>query len=509
MLVLLLGGFIRLKQWLGNRSLWYDELLVADSVLGRGHLRLLTEPLAHDQSAPPLWLTAEKLAVQLFGPDERALRLPSLLAGLATVGLVWLVARRVLPPVLAPVAMTLVAFSPVLLRFSNELKQYAFDGAAVLLVLLLALRVPRHDPPGRALVLLAGFGCVVVWASTASVFALSGVSVLIVLEQWRYRGLRAACGVALVLSAWLVSLAVEYVLVLQASQQSAFLQEYWASSFPGEDGLLAWAGRRVLAVAAGPLSLRATLPLAYVVLGLGLLLLLLRGGRGGRAVVLTLLSGFTAAGLSLYPLGQRVALWTIPLAALVLTAVLPGRLRADDHVQHPRRQTTLRTVWLVVAAVALLELVQVSAASARRAAQVVLTLEELRPLMAEVQGLRRPGDAVVVEQGAEVGTRLYADQTGLRRDGVVRLTPGSCDDREALDAVGLGRRPVWLIVSHVSSGTTRAGGVGALLQRMSTQARVVRHLEHWQGSDAYLFEPGAAAAAAGSGRRACFVRSGS
>src|SRR5215831_14681195 len=77
--VLLAGVAVRLWEYLGNASLWLDELALSESILDRSVLDLLRRPLALGQSAPAGFLVAVKVSTMLFGTSELALRLPSFL----------------------------------------------------------------------------------------------------------------------------------------------------------------------------------------------------------------------------------------------------------------------------------------------------------------------------------------------------------------------------------------------------------------------------------------------
>ena len=63
----LLGAGIRLRQYVGGRSLWLDEAFLAESVTTRGPLALVSEPLAYSQSAPLVWLLAVRSVVVAAG----------------------------------------------------------------------------------------------------------------------------------------------------------------------------------------------------------------------------------------------------------------------------------------------------------------------------------------------------------------------------------------------------------------------------------------------------------
>jgi 4-amino-4-deoxy-L-arabinose transferase-like glycosyltransferase len=83
-LVVLIAAGLRLVHYVGQPTLWLDEARIALNVAGRSWGGLL-RPLDYDQSAPPLFLWLEKLAIGLGGPNELALRAPALLAGVLSV----------------------------------------------------------------------------------------------------------------------------------------------------------------------------------------------------------------------------------------------------------------------------------------------------------------------------------------------------------------------------------------------------------------------------------------
>jgi hypothetical protein len=160
LVLLLLGTAVRLRQYAGARSLWLDEAFLAESLTTRGPVELVSEPLAYSQSAPLGWLLAVRSVVAVAGTSEQALRLVPLLCGLAALPLAWLLARRLLPAgaesAAVPVVVALVALSPPLIGYSNELKPYSADVAAVLLVVVLGLRAV--DARGRRLWTLTAWG---------------------------------------------------------------------------------------------------------------------------------------------------------------------------------------------------------------------------------------------------------------------------------------------------------------------------------------------------------------
>jgi len=116
--VIALGLALRLAEYLHNDSLWGDEAMLSLSIASRSFHQLLG-PLGYGQVASVPFLWAERLMVELFGINEWALRLLPLIAGSGVCVVVALVARRMLRPEEALVAVVLVAFSQTLIRYSE------------------------------------------------------------------------------------------------------------------------------------------------------------------------------------------------------------------------------------------------------------------------------------------------------------------------------------------------------------------------------------------------------
>ena len=462
--LVLLGAAVRVRQWVGGRSLWLDEAFLAESLTTRGPVGLVTEPLESSQSAPLGWLLAVRGTTAVLGTGERDLRLVSLLLGLAALGLTWALARRLLPRWAVPVPVGLVALSPLLVYYSNELKPYSADVAAFLLLLLLATRVRGVER--RPLLVLSLVGAVVVWCSTAALLALAGIGTVLFVDALR-GGLRPAVRTAVLLLPWALSAATAAV-VVRTLQRNDLLVDYWAFSFPqGAGDLPAWLVRSGESLAASPLRLSPD----WLVLGLlvaGAALLVRRHARDAALVLAVLAAGVGAAAASAYPLHDRLALWTVPLVLLLLSSALPDRL------------ATRTLPWLAVTGGAL----AVVAAPAVRDALTLLVdrqdSQELRPVLEQVAEAREPGDLVLVDRSARTATRYYAERIdGLDPDGAIGFQTAEepCDDAAVLREAGFGDRPVWVVFSHQNAAGPSRGSRVELPRRIGAVAEQDRVVE--------------------------------
>ncbi len=195
---LLLVAAVFRWELLGVRSLWLDEgysLFVA-SMPPTEILRFLRFNDAH----PAGYYLLLSWWLRVVGRDLALLRLPSLMAGLGSVIVTWLLARRWCGSWAGLLAAGLVAVNPFQVYTSNELRMYALLG---LVVLLAALFLDRALEGGRSLWWL-GYGLCVAAGAYLSYFAVLAVvpQVVWVLARRKprsSRGLLSALAVAAVL----------------------------------------------------------------------------------------------------------------------------------------------------------------------------------------------------------------------------------------------------------------------------------------------------------------------
>jgi uncharacterized membrane protein len=142
--IIVLGIVLRLTQYLIDRSLWYDEALLALNILHRP-LREIFQPLQYHQGAPIGFLVLEKLATTLAGKSELALRIVPFAAGIASLFLFSHVAKLFVSAKSALLALLLFALCPSLVYYSSEVKQYSSDVAVTLVLLWMLFRLANSS----------------------------------------------------------------------------------------------------------------------------------------------------------------------------------------------------------------------------------------------------------------------------------------------------------------------------------------------------------------------------
>ncbi|MBI5669040.1 MAG: glycosyltransferase family 39 protein [Chloroflexi bacterium] len=152
-LILLLALMLRLVN-LGTRSLWYDEafaVLFSEKGLDAMLAGTLT-PVAGGAADihPLLYYSTLNLWMAVFGQSPAAVRLWSVLLGVATVGVMYLLGRDLFGARTGLVAALITAVAPFHVQYSQETRMYALLGLLLLLATWCFVRGnPSPQPPPR------------------------------------------------------------------------------------------------------------------------------------------------------------------------------------------------------------------------------------------------------------------------------------------------------------------------------------------------------------------------
>ncbi len=374
-----LGIGLRVLVYLLRFPLFTDEAKLATSLLDRGYAGLL-EPLAYQQIAPFLFMWIQKTATVVFGFSEYSLRLVPVLAACASVLLMRHVSRRLFPGMPGVFALALFAVSYYPVRHGAELKPYATDLLASLVLTALAVEWLVRSPGGgqteqrprggqteqrprggqtehhrsRWLWLLAAAGPVAVAVSYTAVFTAAGILAALLIPVWRRRDWRSilawAAGALLAGSTF----ALNFFLVANRHYElraAAKLPMVGGFPPPGDPlGALGWLLQahtgRTFGYPLGGDDGGSLLTFAAFVAGA---IVLSRAGRRHQLAVLLapFALGMTAAILQRYPYGGsgRVTQYLVP--AICLLAGL-GAARLTTLARRPATRRRAQRVVLAV-----------------------------------------------------------------------------------------------------------------------------------------------------------------
>ncbi|HCM97309.1 MAG: hypothetical protein A2X25_09195 [Chloroflexi bacterium GWB2_49_20] len=128
--VLLLFGLAIRLPGISSRPIWYDEafsILFSGKGLGAMIYGTLTSTGAGAADIHPLgYYTLLWIWMQVFGTSLIAVRILSIIAGVATVGLAYLLARELFNEKLAVLTGVFVALAPFQVHYSQEIRMYSF-----------------------------------------------------------------------------------------------------------------------------------------------------------------------------------------------------------------------------------------------------------------------------------------------------------------------------------------------------------------------------------------------
>jgi 4-amino-4-deoxy-L-arabinose transferase-like glycosyltransferase len=526
-LVILGGAIFRVCAWLNWRSFWLDELYLVHNITHRSWGELLLRPLDYWQTAPAGYLIVERICFVLFGDAERGLRLPSLLAGLGAMVLFYYLARRVLPLRAALVGIILFASLDPLVSFSQEAKPYSTDVVAALAVLFVAARA--MDEPGSISRWVQYFlvGSAAVLFSYPAILVLLATGIVLLIEL-RHKFWPSAAGA---LAACCAVEGINWFVFMRPFWHTPAhkgLFKFWfdAGGFPplGPNPAAKWIWGSLYGIFQSDRSMDLGNPglamfLAFV--GLGGLVLSRRRMRGvmlAAPVVLALVTAF----VKVYPLGDRLALYLVPMLAL-LTAAGIDVIWGDGHW---RRSGVGMLAGVMVIAGPLLRSVYILGNPSGR--------EESKQVYQWIKQNWSSSDLLVLSRMAVYSYNHYGPQTGMAGLHQVWIDPAEANKEpemvlentdELSDALGHvvvepdrssnpakylddmdqlvsppadwhwpAVRRIWVVFIHVWGGDN-SEPVMLCLPELERKARLIMH-HHDDGAAVYLFEVPAATAQA-------------
>ena len=461
-IIICFGILVRLVQYLFNRSLWADEAVLALNIVNRSYLELL-EPLDYEQGAPIGFLILEKLAVQLFGDNEYALRLVPLLSSIICFFLFYKLARRCIQPPAIPIALALFASLRYLVYYASEVKQYSTDVAIALLSCLIAMHLSSPKLNIGQIVTFCTVGAIAIWFSHPAVFVLAGVGITqaifsiraILLNPSLIRLVRTRVkliNILVILSSWILSFAIFYFVSLRNLGGSEDLLKSWQKkdAFPSSPFDIIWLLDSFGKFFHNPLGFTGPMDgLAIVAFLAGCISCFSRK----KEVLFTLLSPlfvtFFAAYLHKYPFGNRLVLFLTPFIILLIA----------EGAAYITIKTRFKPTFIVGIVVVVLLLAQPLVRASNLLVKPYLR-EEIKLVISYVKAHQQPEDILYIYQRGEHQFQYYATKYGYKDGDYIagvddldkydgkKVTASELERyRSDLDKLR-GNKRVWLIFSH-------------------------------------------------------------
>ncbi len=454
--VMAIGIVLRARAMTFDRSLWLDELLLW-STLGDDSIGRFLHPLGEGQVAAPGFVLLAQCLRRLLGDSEWVLRLPAFLAGVASLPLLWRVARRILEPAGALFALSLLAIGPTAIYYAEEFKPYSIDLCATLLILTLVIELLERDKGTTSSLALLVVGLLTVFVCLPAPLVLASAGVTLLAVRIRQNERRAAAIVALCCAAWFAVFLVQYLGLLGHQAGDVHIRRYWmeTESFPPSGGLLAklrWIPDTIYDAIVSPVGLSRDNDHGTLSTGIGAALFLLgtvvlirRKRASGTLVLLVLVFAFLAAIVQAYPFSGRAVLYLLPSLILPIGAGIDALSRKLAGASPWRTR-------LAYAAAGLL-LLDPARVSLRRFSDPQ-TREEARTMVSRLHARVRPGDVIYVSYWAQKAWRYYGEREPFDRvrvESSARIFDGH-PERYAADfaAKANGAERVWIVITHFS-----------------------------------------------------------
>lgn len=312
------GIFTVLLVFFNNRSLWLDEAKLANNIVRRGFVDLLT-PLDRSQVAPIGFLYVEKFFVLLFGNRDWALRVFPMLSFFASIPLFFSLNYRLFQSKnFALFACAIFSLTVSLLNYSSEVKQYASDALIALLVTWLALNF--HESKHRnSLILYTIGGVLAIWFSNIAVIMLFVAGTYSLYTNYRSVD-RKITSAMIPIVFWLVSFCTYYALFIHNHPTQEMMVNHWDDSFMPlnifERGFYVFLLERVEIMFGSLLGFSKLwiVPFVFGLVGI------VSNKKSKRILFLVLFPVIVHLGLSgfrLYPFDGRLILYLVPFLVIL------------------------------------------------------------------------------------------------------------------------------------------------------------------------------------------------
>ncbi|HEY2571418.1 MAG TPA: glycosyltransferase family 39 protein, partial [Solirubrobacteraceae bacterium] len=187
--LIVLAAALRLAT-LGEQSFWYDEAYTPVHVLHSG-LGATLRAVVHHENTPPLWYLIAWADVRLLGDGALALRLPSALAGILTVPVVWAIGQQLAGRRTALIAAAIVAVNPLFVWYSQEARAYGLFVLTCALAMLCFVRA-LDEPTPRRMAAFALAGALALLTHYFAVFLLAAMALWLLRDAAQRRAALAA-----------------------------------------------------------------------------------------------------------------------------------------------------------------------------------------------------------------------------------------------------------------------------------------------------------------------------
>lgn len=156
--ILIIGLLLRLVSL--NQSLWLDEAINIVASQKYSLLGMVTQYAVGDFH-PPGWFFVLWSWGKLFGYSEIALRLPSVIFGVLTIYVTYLIGKKLLSKNLGLTAALLLSINPLHIYYSQDARMYALAALAVAVNIFLLIKTVKGEKVHLTLLIISNFAVLI------------------------------------------------------------------------------------------------------------------------------------------------------------------------------------------------------------------------------------------------------------------------------------------------------------------------------------------------------------
>ncbi|MEM9272204.1 MAG: glycosyltransferase family 39 protein [Cyanobacteria bacterium P01_F01_bin.143] len=453
---------IRLVQYISNRSLWADEAVLALNIVNRSYPEL-TQPLDYDQVAPIGFLWIEKFLVNLLGNNEFALRLFPLIAGILSLFVFAIVARRYLNKLGRIIAILLFSTLSPIIYYSTEVKQYSTDILISLFLCYLLAPYKREKLTSSQTIIKSSLVAICLWFSHPAIFIFAAMGLVNLFDDVINNNTAQLKQKVIVYTSGFLSFAILYFGFLNRANDNQNLFNSWSDAFPNHPLNIIWYFDAFGKFFYKPLGFEYYKIFGFTINLDAIAIALFVFGcfyyfRNNKVIFYTLLfpllTTFIAAALHLYPFRNRVVLFLVPF---FIIAIAQGIVWLFSKKLHRFIKIFLACLIILTITAPVVESSTTYIKPQQR--------EEIKEVIEYIQQKEQPSDVLYIYQRGIYQFLYYAERYGYQpEDYILGVEDLDIYDGKKLSEAELqrykndlnklrGNSRVWLLFSHVTRNT--------------------------------------------------------
>jgi hypothetical protein len=223
--VLIMGILASLMQFICNRSMYGDEVLLAFNIWQKNSFELL-QPLDYAQVAPILFLQIEKVFSMILPNSEYGLRLFPLLCFWGSIYFFYQIVGKLFNNVFALIiALSFFCFGHIFIYYSSEVKQYMSDVFVLLCIFYFLLKDYKKD--ATRYYLLGIIGVLAIFLSNVAPVILFTCGLYLSYEYFFHKKTKIL-PLSIVFSVWLIVFLLYYRFFIYEHPLRDVMNNYWS-----------------------------------------------------------------------------------------------------------------------------------------------------------------------------------------------------------------------------------------------------------------------------------------